>query len=69
MQEEPLREEAINACLSRYGINTPEYYEKVLQIEMSLFSKRMKDREEKRQQEERKRKSQQAAHRSRSRRK
>jgi len=68
MQEEPLREEAIDACLTRYGVNTPEYYEKVLQIEMTLFSKRMKDREEKRQQEERKRKSQQAAHRSKSRR-
>lgn len=68
MQEEPLREEAIDACLSRYSINTPEYYEKVLQIEMTLFSKRMKDREEKRQQEERKRKSTQAAHRRNSRR-
>ena len=68
MQEEPLREEAITACLTRYGINTPEFYEKVLRIEMVLFGKRTKDREEKRQQEERKRKSQQAASRSKSRR-
>lgn len=61
MQEEPLREEAINACLARYGVNTPEYYEKILQIEMTLFSKRMKDREDKRKREESKRKNQQAS--------
>ena len=68
MQEEPLREEAINACLVRYDINTPEFYERVLLIEMTLFGKRMKDREEKRQVEERKRKSQQATRRTKSRR-
>jgi hypothetical protein len=61
MQEEPLREEAITSCLIRYSINTPEFYEKILQIEMTLFGRRMKDREEKRQVEERKRKSQQAS--------
>ena len=61
MQEEPLREEAITACLIRYGINTPEYYEKVLHIEMTLFSKRMKDREEKRKREEQKRKNSQGS--------
>ena len=58
MQEEPLREEAITACLRRYGVDTPEFYEKVLQIEMTLFGKRMKDREEKRRKEEQKRKNQ-----------
>jgi len=46
-----------------------EYYEKVLRIEMTLFGKRMKDREEKRQQEERKRKSQQASRKGSTRRK
>lgn len=61
MQEEPLREEAISACLMRYGINTPEYYEKVLHIEMVLFGKRMKDREDKRKREESKRKANQAS--------
>ena len=65
MQECPLREEAINDCLLRYDVNTPEFYEKVLRIEMTLFGKRMKDREEKRQLEERKRKTQQASKRSR----
>ncbi len=61
MSEEPLREEAIDACLSRYSINTPEYYEKVLQIEMVLFGKRMKDREDKRKREDQKRKSSQGS--------
>ena len=69
MQEEPLREEAIDAVLTRYGVNNVEYYEKVLRIEMTLFGKRMKDREEKRQQEERKRKSQQASRKGSTRRK
>lgn len=61
MTEEPLREEAITACLLRYGVNTPEFYEKVLQIEMVLFGKRMKDREDKRKREEAKRKSGQSS--------
>ena len=69
MQEEPLREEAITACLIRYGINTPEYYEKVLHIEMTLFGKRMKDREDKRKREEQKRKSGQGSSSNRSSRK
>ena len=64
MSEEPLREEAIDACLDRYGINTPEFYEKVLSIEMVLFGKRMKEREEKRKRDDNKRKSQQASRRS-----
>lgn len=68
MQEEPLREEAINACLVRYDVNSPEYYEKVLLIEMTLFSKRMKEREDKRKREEAKRKNQSASQRRSSRR-
>ena len=67
MQEEPLREEAITACLTRYGVNEPEYYEKVLRIEMTLFSKRLKEREEKRKREEQKRKNQSRSGSSRSR--
>ena len=64
MQEEPLREEAIDACLDRYGVNTPEFYEKILTIEMVLFGKRMKDREDKRKRDENKRKNQTASRRS-----
>ena len=48
--ETPLREEAIDAHLSRYGANTPEVYETVISIETVLFSFRQgeKEKEEKR---------------------
>jgi hypothetical protein len=48
MQEEPLREEAIDRHLNRYGCNTPQAYETILKIEASLFSDRTKKREKQR---------------------
>ena len=43
--ETPLREEAIDAHLRRYGANTPEVYETVLGIETVLFAFRQEEKE------------------------
>ena len=48
MQEEPLREEAIDRHLTRYGCNTPQAYETILKIEAAIFSDRARKREKER---------------------
>ena len=53
--ESPLREEAIDAHLKRYGANDPEFYETLFNIEIALFSHRQE--EEKKKQEREKKKS------------
>jgi hypothetical protein len=53
--ESPLREEAIDAHLKRYGANDPDIYETLFQIEMILFSHRQE--EERRKQEREKKKN------------
>lgn len=53
--ETPLREEAIDAHLRRYGANEPDVYETLFHIEMSLFSHRQE--EEKRKQEREKKRN------------
>jgi septal ring factor EnvC (AmiA/AmiB activator) len=53
--ESPLREEAIDAHLKRYGANDPDVYETLFKIEMTLFSHRQE--EEKKKQEREKKKS------------
>lgn len=52
MQEEPLREEAIDRHLTRYGCNTPQAYETILKIEAALFSDRARKREKDRKKSE-----------------
>lgn len=57
--ENPLREEAIDLHLSRYGANDPDFYETLFQIELALFSHRQK--EEKKKQDKEKKKSDSSA--------
>lgn len=57
--ENPLREEAIDLHLKRYGANDPETYETIFQIEIELFSHRQK--EEKKKQDREKKKSDSSA--------
>lgn len=52
--ESPLREEAIDAHLRRYGANEPEIYETLFQIEMELFSHRQKEEKKKQEREKKK---------------
>lgn len=52
--ESPLREEAIDAHLKRYGANDPDVYETLFKIEMTLFSHRQEE-EKKKQEREKKR--------------
>lgn len=52
MQEEPLREEAIDTHLKRYNCNTPTAYETILKIEAALFSDRARKREKERKKSE-----------------
>lgn len=70
MQEEPLREEAIDAILSRYDLNEPKFYEKIVAIEAVLFSHRQEEqsakREAERKTQEQNRKAQAAQQRARS---
>lgn len=63
--EMPLREEAIDAHLNRYGANNPDVYETLFKIEIELFGHRQKEEQKKKEAEERKRKAESAAQRSR----
>ena len=42
----PLREEAIDLHLQRYGANEPEIYETIFRIEMVLFSHKQEQEKE-----------------------
>lgn len=52
--ETPLREEAIDAHLKRYGANHPDVYETLFQVEMSLFSHRQEEERKKQEREKKK---------------
>jgi len=52
--EAPLREEAIDVHLNRYGANEPDVYETLFHIELTLFSHRQEE-ERKKQEREKKR--------------
>jgi hypothetical protein len=52
--ETPLREEAIDMHLTRYGANETEIYETIFQIEMELFSHRQKEEKDKQEREKKK---------------
>ncbi len=51
MQEEPLREEAIDAILTRYGYNQPEFYERIVKIEGVLYAHKQAEQSAKREAE------------------
>jgi len=51
MQEEPLREEAIDAILTRYGYNHPDFYERIVRIEGALFAHKQEEQSAKREAE------------------
>lgn len=54
--EAPLREEAIDAHLSRYKANTEEIYESVCKIEIKLYGDRQNKEMKKKKEEDKKRK-------------
>lgn len=56
--EMPLREEAIDLHLQRYGANDPEVYETIFHIEMILFAYKQDEEKKRKDKEDRKRKSQ-----------
>ena len=55
--ESPLREEAIDAHLKRYGSNQPDVYETIFQVEMVLFAHRQEEERRKREREQKKNES------------
>ena len=57
----PLREEAIDLHLQRYGANDPDVYETIFGIEMELFSFKQKEEKKRKDKEEKKRKAEQAS--------
>ena len=59
--EMPLREEAIDLHLQRYGANDPDVYETIFGIEMELFSFKQKEEKKRKDKEEKKRKAEQAS--------
>ena len=60
----PLREEAIDLHLQRYGANDPDFYETIFRIEMVLFAHKQDEEKKRKDKEDRKRKAEQAAKRS-----
>ena len=58
--ETPLREEAIDAHLSRYGANVPDIYEAIFSIEMSLFTHRQEQEKKKQEREKKKNEAKQS---------
>lgn len=58
--ESPLREEAIDAHLRRYGANDPDVYETLFKIEISLFSHRQEEEKKKQEREKKKQDAKQA---------
>lgn len=59
--ELPLREEAIDLHLRRYGANNPDAYETLFQIEMELFGDRQKEEKKKKDSEKRQSEAKQKA--------
>ena len=62
--EMPLREEAIDQHLQRYGANDPDIYETIFRIEMVLFAFKQDEEKKRKDKEDRKRKAEQSAKRS-----
>jgi hypothetical protein len=63
MAEEPLREEAIDALLTRFDENSPTTYERILQIELALFPFRQEQTQKKRDAERKQKEAQARANR------
>ena len=61
----PLREEAIDLHLQRYGANEPEIYETIFRIEMVLFSHKQEQEKKRKEKEEKERKAKQKTSRAR----
>ena len=57
--EMPLREEAIDLHLQRYGANDPEIYETIFRIEMTLFAHKQEQEKKRKDKEEKERKAKQ----------
>ena len=60
----PLREEAIDLHLQRYGANDPDVYESIFQIEMVLFAHKQEEEKKRKDKEDKERKAKQKSARS-----